>query len=670
MKNLNVLFVVFCSMCAFLLNGCINGGSSSSSPAAAEPAATKPVDATLSSSPSDATLSNTTPVNNNTAAPKIDILLKPRDTAPTNLQKITMKNGLVVYKPILENPNEKNSYNKAMIKSAEKAQPIGKPYFRALVKSNSKDGRKIRILVKNRNGVIGLPYDSFEKSVIPQATCLSDDISMVSANPNAETTFEEYSDLSSLSSALGGSLGIEASLGPIASVSATGMFMSSSDNNARSTNIYYIFRYNELAQIKGVSYRTNNAQSGLRMNYAEAPEAFRDSCGDGFVSKANAGVLIIVRLKFSFDSTLAKEEFDLALRAQVAGGLADVTAKITGAMKQTNQKTSLTIEAMQQGGTPQQLPRIMGASVPKDAPMGVAIIDCAVGTNVDKTCADTISNIVSYAKTVKTQIDGPKSYFYDQMEPTSYLSGVGLDMKPGDTVLEKKIDLFSAKYEQAVKYLQYLSDFNSRYSYARSTDLVGQLEVIFNKLDYQINEVFNNDDLKNECYSGKYPTSSCSQALMTANRALARDDVKLQPDEVQLLTHYLPHQQFRVGGLGLWRGDVLKRGVCNLIPVTTAQDTNVALHLDCGLGNDNPQMDIVASSISENQIIIDDFSYMIGQPEVEVKCLASDGRSSKLIFDVDETGDTYTASGVKCYVDGVEYTDPYSKNLVLQRIRY
>ncbi|MCC2644635.1 MAG: hypothetical protein K0R94_413, partial [Burkholderiales bacterium] len=507
-----------------------------------------------------------------------------------------------------------------------------------------------------------------------KSTCLSDLLEVDIVNPKSDVKFKEFANDYLSSDAVKASLGISAQFGPVASISALGSFLGSSELDSKSTYIYYIFRYSAAARLKGVNYR-DDPRSSFKIDYFTSPKTFREECGDGYVDSAFAGAVLIVRLKLGFSSDIANEEFNLALNGTLGAGLVDITAKITQAMQQTKLKTTLTIEAMQQGGDIKKLPRIIHVSeedishVSNEETPGVSALQCATDTNVIDSCQKTMAKIYNYAKTLPDQLTSPDSYFYDRPVAISYLDSLGLDVRHGDMNLENDIKMLSAKYELANKYLKYLNDFNSRYEYNERADLLGQLNAISNKLIFQINNVFYNSTLLKECYGSSYPTSLCKSAVYAANAQLDKDDVKLQESEVQLLTDFLPHQQFSVGGIGLWRGNDLGIGICHLIPVTMAQDKDVLFHLDCGLGNDNPADDILANLVTQHQIIIDDFSYGIGQPEVKVKCLASDG-SSKLIFNVDEVGYTYTSKNIKCYVDGKEYTNSREKDLVIQRSRF
>ncbi|MCE3267862.1 MAG: hypothetical protein K0R49_114, partial [Burkholderiales bacterium] len=555
MKNLKIVAAVLYGLCIFALNSCINDTTSKNS-------GPKPI--LLAPDLPESSI----PVRANT-------LLTPREISSKNLEKIILKNGLIVILPKSISLNNKNITVRKLVEPHNKP---GKPYLRALLKTGDK--RKIQPPIISNIGILGFPYDSFMNSIIAgKSTCLSDLLEVDIVNPKSDVKFKEFANDYLSSDAVKASLGISAQfVGPVASISALGSFLGSSELDSKSTYIYYIFRYSAAARLKGVNYR-DDPRSSFKIDYFTSPKTFREECGDGYVDSAFAGAVLIVRLKLGFSSDIANEEFNLALNGTLGAGLVDITAKITQAMQQTKLKTTLTIEAMQQGGDIKKLPRI-------------------------------------------NQLTSPDSYFYDRPVAISYLDSLGLDVRHGDMNLENDIKMLSAKYELANKYLKYLNDFNSRYEYNERADLLGQLNAISNKLIFQINNVFYNSTLLKECYGSSYPTNLCKSAVYAANAQLDKDDVKLQESEVQLLTDFLPHQQFSVGGIGLWRGNDLGIGICHLIPVTMAQDKDVLFHLDCGLGNDNPADDILANLVTQHQIIIDDFSYGIGQPEVKVKCLA------------------------------------------------
>ncbi|MCC2625671.1 MAG: hypothetical protein K0R14_1544 [Burkholderiales bacterium] len=600
------------------------------------------------------------------------LALSGRVKAMADDNKIVLKNGISVH-------------DVAATKEAEAAKPqkVGKAYLvplgkpKSMIRSFAKPsfGRELSAAkaineVQTSNGLIGAPYDTLTNTIVSTSSCLAELKNNIFINTKSDLTFDQVERQQSLFKSLGVSAGIEAGAGPV-KLSVTAEFINSSLDDSKSVNMYFIQSSTSQAFINGVVQRSAGpgAIDGLtdsaKYEYLLSPESFRTLCGNSYVGKARAGALLIVRMTLKFSSEVAKEDFEGKMSLDT-GGLADITAKIKRAVTDTKQDATLTISALQRGGNPLKVVeafKISEAEASNAAANGQTVIpamECGTGSNIDESCKNTISAIITYGKDkMPKQIENNTNLYYDLPEAIPY-SMIGLDYEA--KVENEQLKSFSAQYVKAnedIKIIDYYA--MEKYAVDVNVNLIYELKRIANKLHYQIDNIFYNDSIINNCYTAYSPTL-CRDILKWADNELSVH--KLEAKEKEDL-EYLGHNRYEFGGSGLWRGD---RGIgaCGLIPVTVGSATKPEstfkegqFALDCGFGiAGNPAIKIKArTSIAE--IRIPELSYIMkdANGRHEVKCLASDGpRSSdyhnkELIFKPQSVGSrTYFAQNVKCYV--------------------
>ncbi|HLX54775.1 MAG TPA: hypothetical protein VKR58_12575, partial [Aquella sp.] len=545
------------------------------------------------------------------------------------------------------------------------------------------------------NSIIGAPYDTFTKSIVSTGSCLSGGISSYLTNGSSNLTFDQIQYQDSLFKSLGVSLGIDAEAGPV-KMSLTAEFVSSSLDDSKSINMYFIEGSTSMARIKGVvskvgSEAINGLKSAYQDYYLFNQEQFRLLCGTGYVEAARAGALLIVRLTLKFDSEVAKDEFEGKMNADAAGGLLDITAKIKKAVTDTKQNATLTINALQQGGNPLKVVGIFGISeaAASDAEAAGQVVfpamDCGTGANVDEACQKTIASIIKYGKeNMPEQVKNGSNLYYDLPEAVPY-SHIGLD--ENTDIENKQIKLFSSEYVKANKSMLVIDYYAvEKFLIDINVNLLKELGSISTKLRYQINSVFLNEEITNYCYTA-YSPGKCQKNLDWANGQLNDNAHKLQPDEKADL-EYLELNQYELGGSGLWRGEQ-GIGACGFIPVTTFIRPVTAVKegqfaLDCGLGKKgNPIRKIVARIkdsedkngfryISEIKLL--DLSYNLRDKNGlhYVECLAADDKgiysNKELTFKPQAAGSsTYFAKNIKCYKDKEEFGIEDEDALTLER---
>lgn len=615
---------------------------------------------------------------------KLNFVVEPSSTsgggmvAPaTSGGEVILKNGIRIHDVTL---TKEGDVSAQPVKSGRAyLVPLGKP--KILMHSLAKPTLgKLATGENVSTSIIGAPYDASTNSIVSLRSCLSEGVDSYLMGGSSNLTFDQIQYQDSLFKSLGVSVGVDAEVGPV-KASLTTEFVNSSLDDSKSIHMYFIEGSTSMARIKEIVPKSGIEaiswlKDGYHNDYLNDPEQFRLLCGTGFVKFARAGARLIVRLTLRFDSEVAKDEFNGKLNADVAGGLLDITAKIKKAVTDTKQNATLSINALQQGGRPLQLVGIFGideVAASKAEATGQVVfpaMECGTGANIDEACKTTITKIIKYGKDVMPkQVENGSNLYYDLPIGVSY-STIGLDENL-DTKNER-VKLFSSEYAKAIKSI-HITDYYAveKFLIGVNKNLLGELDSISKKLYYQINSVFLNDNVMSYCYTA-YSTRLCTEALDWADSQLSDKAHKLQTKEKEDL-EYLEHNQYELGGTGLWRGEKGGVGACGFIPVTTAAEGHFAL--DCGLGmKGNPARKIVAR-VQGSEIKIFDLSYSLkdanGLP-YEVECLAADNKGvyniKELTFKPQAVGSrTYFAKNVKCFKDkegfGVEGED----DLTLER---
>jgi hypothetical protein len=608
-----------------------------------------------------------------------------RMVAVADGNKIVLKNGISVHdiaatEEAAANPQKVGkAYLVTLGKPKSMIRSLAKPSFGTGLSAVRTAGE-----AKNSNGIVGVPYDTQTNSVVGASSCLVGIKSNSFTNISSDLTFDQVRNQASLFSSLGVSAGLDAGVGP-AKLSVTAEFVNSSLDDSKSVNMYFIQSSTSQASISGVVARAagpdaiNVLNGSAQDAYLLSPEKFRALCGNRYVAMARAGARLIVRLTLKFKSEVDKEYFEGKMNLDT-GGLLDITAKIKKAVTDTKQDATLTINALQQGGTPLKVMKIFNISEieARDADASGQTVfpamECGTASTIDKACKDTIAGIITYGEdTMPEQIKNNTNLYYDLPQAISYAT-IGLD--EGGGTENEQVKLLSAEYAKASKNMRIIDYYAlEKFSVGMDVNLTYELKRIATTLNYQIDKIFYSDSIINNCYT-VYSPELCSETLKWANHEL--DEHKLSSDEKADL-EYLEHNQYEFGGSGLWRGNK-GIGVCGFIPVaakvvpgTNKKEWQFAL--DCGLGRvGNPLRKIVAQT-SVAEIRIPGLSYSSG--EHEITCLTINGPDStyhhnkdnkELVFKPQSVGSrTYFAQNVKCYKDEIEFGAEEEDTLTLER---
>lgn len=297
-------------------------------------------------------------------------------------------------------------------------------------------------------------------------------------------------------------------------VSAAAEFANSSKDDAYTTNLIYLYSYSGKASFKAGSL--GQGFSALTPYAAELeqkhPTKFREMCGNSYVSQMDAGAVLGVRLSLSFNSHADKESFNASMKGSY--GLANIAAKIEKASSESKVHVDMKLSAYQAGGSPQNLNDIWGEfDEGGDYPM----LKCQKGPDGVDSCTRMITNIITYAKTMKDQLSGMSEgvnlykLYYTNPKTSNYETlGIELNGVPDPTpdILEAMQQL-TTQYDKVMYDLKFATHYLSILSGKLDGDAKVSLRNAVTRLNNQSRLVFKLPVYNiNDCYQG-YVSSQC-----------------------------------------------------------------------------------------------------------------------------------------------------------------
>ena len=313
---------------------------------------------------------------------------------------------------------------------------------------------------KNNIFSLGGTYDTTSTHPTNTTSCLNAAYlpdTFAWSNQHASLTFDSSADSEAVGAAIGGEIAARIGWGGFSSISSY-HYARSSQDDSYTLNMNYVYQYGsklsfkEAALVYGIDVLTAAAKDTLLNN----PSAFRQKCGDVFISNLHAGLAVLMKVSLVFHSHSEKDAF--VDKFDAAPGLSSIMSKIKFASSGINY--SLSIAGMQQGGNPESLTQLFvnyGARVGED---GYPILNCGNAHNINLHCTDLITQVLSYATTVPLQLRSFNDYYLSAptVEPWRNLGVFPQVLDPDPQILQAMREL-AIQYDQDLHRVDFLKNY-------------------------------------------------------------------------------------------------------------------------------------------------------------------------------------------------------------------
>ena len=218
--------------------------------------------------------------------------------------------------------------------------------------------KSLQSSVSDNWAVLGAPTLYATKMPTSSMICMDTTNSSIGTSPQAGFTFSSQATNAALSASL--NLGLSAESLEVFTFfngSANSSFVASTKNTAYTLNFVYLYTYSTDAKLTPLKYGNENLSTAGQSALAAGQSAFFTSCGDSFVSNLNAGVVLAVNVGVNFKSKLDTYKFQES--ASLSGAsLPTVLQSIQAELNNTGSTATISVSALQNGGTPESLQNI------------------------------------------------------------------------------------------------------------------------------------------------------------------------------------------------------------------------------------------------------------------------------------------------------------------------
>lgn len=415
--------------------------------------------------------------------------------------------------------------------------------------------------------VVGGTYDSMSQQATEAVTCLNagnNVNNLTLLNPQAILNFSQEQTLQSVQQALGINITATVGFGPFA-VSAAYNYGKTSQNDAYTLNLNYVYQYSGIATFKndvlvqGLDALTPSAREIVN----SSPTAFRQMCGDNFVSALEAGASVLMRVTLKFNSTVEKNYYEEGLKD--IGGLQGILSTIS--QNPHGMSYSLTAEGIQVGGNPALFKQLFTQYGGKTNADGYLTLECGTNGNLNPNCTHLINDVISYATGIGKQLQTPSDYYVSNPVLAKW-SNIGIH--PGDVGINPEItnamQQLTQQYYADYDSLQFISDYQRMLASKQrlSSSMQAQLIELQNKYQTVMSMYSNPDYHLQDCFNGFVST----RCLVIRDNVLSTRTQILAAANLNDLLNYLKNNQYSVT-LAI-NPDLTNRAQCLLSPITDA----------------------------------------------------------------------------------------------------
>ncbi len=137
-------------------------------------------------------------------------------------------------------------------------------------------------------------------------------------------------------------------------------FLARFENNSKTISLVYSFQYKYLYQITQRTAGAIMMEESALARYKEDPLSFIGDYGDRFIDKSDAGGAVFLMIKVFFTSEKDRAEFERRISVE-APDIASISAYIKGSMTYDSENGRVRLHALQIGGKPLELSRLLGS---------------------------------------------------------------------------------------------------------------------------------------------------------------------------------------------------------------------------------------------------------------------------------------------------------------------
>ncbi len=276
------------------------------------------------------------------------------------------------------------------------------------IKASAKN-KSLQSSVSDNWAVLGAPTLYATKMPTSSMICMDTTNSTIGTSPQAGFTFSSQATNAALSASL--NLGLSAESLEVFTFfngSANSSFVASTKNTAYTLNFVYLYTYSTDAKLTPLKYGNENLSTAGQSALAAGQSAFFTSCGDSFVSNLNAGVVLAVNVGVNFKSKLDTYKFQES--ASLSGAsLPTVLQSIEAELKNTKSTATISISALQNGGTPESLQNIF--ITPETGNFNTAFCSSESVEN----CQIIIDRVNQYALSLPLQVKNDDGMIYNNL---------------------------------------------------------------------------------------------------------------------------------------------------------------------------------------------------------------------------------------------------------------
>lgn len=292
-----------------------------------------------------------------------------------------------------------------------------------------------------------------------------------------------------------------------------------------------------------------NATGKSAYSTPENRKLFGITCGDSYVDSYDVGALLIMSMNINFNSHKEKTEFQADMGASF-GSLASVSVKIEQTAKKYNMHGTVSIQAYQKGGQPNQLSKIIDA---KDPSGKYYILTCDL-QNMDA-CAHAAGGLYDYAGG-SLPTDFPQQVSYDGgagkgLVPLgtgwlTHTSIAALGLAPPASLVTDEVkanrEYLADVFKENQYYQQKLHELLYGYPVKWNTDsdIYKGITALSPRVDSNVDAILPPGDPEDgalACYDNLYPNDphNCSVATKAIKNYLITDKHGITADDVKFL---------------------------------------------------------------------------------------------------------------------------------------
>ncbi|MBX9890497.1 MAG: hypothetical protein K2X94_04470, partial [Amoebophilaceae bacterium] len=334
--------------------------------------------------------------------------------------------------------------NKKKLLSATLLSVLASAVFASSSLGTVAKDKGLQSVVNDDWAVLGAP--TLEATGMPTSStiCMNTANVTIGNSPQAGMSFNSTASTLQISRSLNLGLGFDGLQLYGITVGANASFASTTKDTDYTYNYTYLYTYSTKANMT-TTYGNENLSTSGKNALAVSEAAFFQTCGDSFVSNLDAGAVIAVNVSITFKTREQANAFKGSVSAGVS--LINIIPSLKVSGSTITKDAVITVSALQNGGTPENLNNIFGKN-PETGSYNIS----ACGVDSPAACQTLINSIISYSTTLGSQVknaDGMivSNLFYSNPVLTSY-SSVGVTVPAPKPLSSSAINAQNEVFEE------------------------------------------------------------------------------------------------------------------------------------------------------------------------------------------------------------------------------